>query len=161
MAGVSVAPVISGTERIPWWYSLTVGILCCSWLTVIVIGLNGSAAVRGVYAALFAVLAAGFFWVSRLSLRRALARPLPHRGPWPWLVSLPGWLMVLVYLAYWLVLLGVAVVLTTLFSLGPPEGLLIGLGPIAVIGALAQAVGWLELRRRQDALSEAPRSAAS
>ena len=44
---------------------------------------------------------------------------------------------------------------------GGAESFLAGLGPVVVIAGLTQAVGWLELRRRQDALSETPRSAAS
>jgi hypothetical protein len=145
-----MAPVISDAERIPRWYSLTVGIFCCSWLTLIVVGVHGSAAVRGTFSALFAVLAAGSFWASRVAFRRALARPLPRRSPGRWLVSLPGWLMVLVYLACWLVLLGlVAVVLPMLFAPGHSESFLLGVGPIVVISAWGQAVGWLELRRRQ------------
>lgn len=148
-----MAPVISDAKRIPRWYSLTAGIFCCSWLTLIVVGVHGSAVVRGIFGVLFGFLAAGSFWVSRVTLRRALARPLPRRGPGRWLVSLPGWLMVLVYLAYWLVLLGlVAVVVPVLVVSARLDGLfLLGMGPVVVIMAWAQAVavGWLELRRRQ------------
>lgn len=145
-----MAPVISDAGRIPRWYSLTAGIFCCSWLALIVVGVHGSAVVRGTFSALSAVLAAGSFWASRIAFGRALARPLPHRSPGRWLVSLPGWLMVLVYLAGWLVLLGsAAVVLAMLFASGHSEGFLLGVGPIVVISAWGQAVGRLELRRRQ------------
>jgi hypothetical protein len=143
-----VAPVISDSVRIPKWYSLTVGIFCCSWLTVIVVALNGSAVGRGIFSALFAIVVAGSFWASRVAFRRAIARPLPRRGLGRWLVSLPGWLMVLVYLAYWLVLLGLIAVVSMLFGTGGPEGFLIGAGPLVVITALGQGVGWLELRQR-------------
>jgi hypothetical protein len=149
-----VAPVTSDAERISRWCSLTVGIFCCSWVTLFVVGTHGGAGAQGIFGVLSACLAAGTFWASRVSLRRALARPLPRRGPGRWLVSLPGWLMVLVYLAYWLVLLGLAaVVLPMLFATGSREGLLLGVGPLEMVMAWAQALGWLELRRRQDAVS--------
>jgi hypothetical protein len=154
-----MAAVTSHVGRIPWWYSLVAGIFCCSWVTLVVVALHGSAVVRGIFGVLFALLAAGSFWGSRVTFRRALARPLPRHAPGRWLVSLPGWLMVLVYLGYRLVVLGlIAVVLGVLF-VRRPDGFLLGAGPVVVIAASAQAVAWLELRRRQDSLSPHQRSA--
>lgn len=145
-----MAAVISDAGRIPRWYSLTVGFSCCSLAVLGIVSVHGGAVVRGMLGAFFAVLAAGYFWVSRRAFRQAVARPLPRTGPGRWLVSRPGWLMALGYLACWLIPLGLAaIVLLARPALGNWHGLLLSVGPIVVISAMGQAAGWLELRRRE------------
>jgi hypothetical protein len=111
---------------------------------------QGDAVSQVIITAYLSVLAVGYFWVSRKIFRQALAKPLPRRGVGRWLVSLPGWLMVLANLACWLIPLGLAaLVLAVRPDLGNWHGFLVSAGPIGAIGALGQAAGRLELRRMQ------------
>jgi hypothetical protein len=124
-------------------------------LVLLVIARSRSdAAAAGTVGAIYAVLAAGYFWASRMIYRRTLARPLPASRPRRWLASLPGWLMVATNLACWLIPLELAdIVLLVHPALGNWHGFLFSVGPIVVIGALGQAAGWLELQKRESGLA--------
>jgi hypothetical protein len=145
-----VVPVISDAGRIPRWYSLAVGIVCCSLVILVFATALGDAADRGITSAIVAVLGVGYFWLSRRIFREFLTRPLPRRGLGRWLVSLPGRLMVLATVACWLIPLGlVALAFAIRPWLGNWHGTLVSTGPLFAICALGQAGGWLELRRMQ------------
>lgn len=151
-----MAAVISDAGRIPRWYSLTIGAFCCSLVILVVATMHGGATSRGTVGAILAVLAAGYFWGSRKTYRKTLARSLPRRVLGRWLVSLPGWLMIAATLGCWLIPLGLAaLVLLIRPALGNWHGFLVSVGPIVVIGAMGQAAGWLELRKRGPGLTPA------
>jgi hypothetical protein len=104
--------------------------------------------------AVIAVLCGPAFWVSRLFFLRTLARPLPRRGFSGWLVTLPGWLMVLVHLASALVPYEIAfsVALAALHDSGA-VGAGLGLGIPLAFMSWGSAAAWLVLRGRAEAVT--------
>lgn len=135
-------------ERVPGWYSVTVAIGCGLWVTLMAVVTHGSAVTRGIVGVVFVFIAAGLFWVFRVSFRRVLAKPLPRRGLTRWLTVQPVWLMVLACLGYGLALpLGVVAVVSSVESV-PVAGFVLGAGPVCVLAGWAQAAGWLELQRQ-------------
>jgi hypothetical protein len=148
-----VAPSTLGPECVPRWYSVTVAVGCCLWVTVMAAVTHGGAAARGIVGVVSACIAAGLFLVCRVNFRKLLAKPLPRRGLMCWLTAQPVWLMVLAYLAFGFAApLAVAAVVFSIAHL-PVAGFLLGPAPVCVLAAWAQVAAWLELRRRQDARS--------
>jgi hypothetical protein len=132
-------------ERIPGRYSVPAGIIC-SLEALLGVVWAGSVEGRAISGVIFAALAAAMYWTFRRRFRKTLAKPLPRRGLKHWLLTLPGRLMVLAYLAYALALLGVTAGVIAMLH-DRPAGFMLGACPAVMAGAWADAAAWLELRR--------------
>lgn len=110
--------------------------------------------VRGVQMGVAAVTSTLFFRVSRRVFLRTLAQPLPRRGFGGWLVTLPGWLMVLV----WLVVMLVPTEAFLFVGLAPWHDAGAGAAGLAMGACIAftywgVSAAWLVLRRRAEVVT--------
>ena len=83
-------------------YGTVLIVVWCGFTVAVALGYqnaDGSApwTVRGVIVAVGVLVAASVALLTRLALRRAVARPMPQRGVNGWLVRQPGWRLALIY----------------------------------------------------------------
>jgi hypothetical protein len=98
------------------------------------------------------VCSLAYYWVFRRSFLLSLGGPLPRRGLSGWLVTLPGWLMVLVFLAWGLVSLAITAAVWVMVHLSGEVAALLGMGICLLLLDWALAAALLE-QRRQDRLT--------
>ena len=89
-----------------------------------------------------------YYWAFRRTFLLSLGRPRPWQGLSGWLVTQPGWLIVLAFLASWLVPLAITAAVFPLIHLSGEVAALLGMGIGLLLLNWASAGALLEHRRR-------------
>jgi hypothetical protein len=141
---------VQSPRRVPRPYSAVAVVFCIADVASNgLLELHHGWSVRGVQMGFAAVLCGlAYYWVFRRTFLLGLGRPWPRQGLDGWLVTLPGWLIVLAFQACWLVLLAITAAVMTLIHLSGEGGALLAVGILSLLLNWASAGALLEQRRR-------------